>query len=312
MTPDIAIFAPALLLSIELHSSPHDPSSGDCSEVHLHPGGQGYWIARMVQALGGRPHPCVCIGGESGEALRALIAADGLEAWITTTSRPNAVIVDDRREAELVRVAETEFQALDRHEIDELYSSAIGASLQAGVCVISGTQLAPILPDDIFGRLVRDLRHNDVTVVADVCGAPLRSALDGGADVVKLSLDELLADGWADDGDTSSVLAGIDAVRTAGARSVVVSRGAESTLASHDGRAIEVRSPSLEVLDGRGGGDSMTAALAIGAASGLSFDDSLRLAAAAAALNVSRHGLGTGRADAILEISRRVEIAPID
>ena len=53
---------------------------------------------------------------------------------------------------------------------------------------------------------------------------------------------------------------------------------------------------------------SMTAALAVGAATGLDFDGSLRLAAAAGVLNISRHGLGTGRRDAITEIAKRVEL----
>jgi 1-phosphofructokinase len=300
---DIAIFAPALLLNVEIHSA-----ADDSSEVHLHAGGQGYWIARMVQALGCRPHPCVCVGGESGVALRSLIEADGLDAWFTTTGRSNAVHVDDRRGDEIIRLVETDIPMLDRHEIDELYSSIIGASLRAGVCVVAGTQLAPILSDDVFGRLVRDLRSNDVTVIADVCGTPLKVALEAGVDVVKLSLDELLADGWAESDDMEDVRAGIVRIQQAGATSVVVSRADLPTIAAEPRRMIEVRTPSLEVLDGRGGGDSMTAALAVGAATALDFDGSLRLAAAAAVLNISRHGLGTGRRDAIDEISRRVEL----
>ncbi len=44
---DIAMFAPALLLNVEIHSA-----TDDSSEVHLHAGGQGYWITRMVQGSG--------------------------------------------------------------------------------------------------------------------------------------------------------------------------------------------------------------------------------------------------------------------
>ncbi len=68
--------------------------------------------------------------------------------------------MDDRRGDEIVRLVETDIPVLDRHEIDELYSSIIGAATRAGVCVVAGTQLAPILSDDVFGRLVRDLRAN--------------------------------------------------------------------------------------------------------------------------------------------------------
>jgi 1-phosphofructokinase len=216
--------------------------------------------------------------------------------------------VHDRRGDQIVPLVETEIPVLDRHEIDELYSSIIGAAMRARVCVVAGTQLAPILPDDVFGRLVRDLRANDVTVIVDVCGAPLKVALEAGVDVVKLSLDELLDDGWANSEALEDVEAAITTILRAGAHAVVVSRADRTTIAGQGDRMIEVRAPSLEVLDGRGGGDSMTAALAVGAAQGLDFDGTLRLAAAAAVLNISRRGLGTGRLDAIAEIAERVEL----
>jgi hypothetical protein len=72
---EVAVFAPALLLVVELHES-----ADLVPEVHLHAGGQGYWVVRMVQALDARPLPCICVGGEPGDALRALVAADGLDA----------------------------------------------------------------------------------------------------------------------------------------------------------------------------------------------------------------------------------------
>jgi 1-phosphofructokinase len=150
-----------------------------------------------------------------------------------------------------------------------------------------------------------------VTVVADLCGPPLRSALGSGLDVVKLSHEELVADGWAERTSVAAIADGIAGLHEAGAVAVVVSRQDRSTIAGYDGRIVEVRSPALEVLDGRGGGDSMTAALAVAAARGLAFEDGLRVAAAAAALNVSRHGLGTGRRDSIEDIAGRVEITPV-
>ncbi len=303
----VAVFAPALLLSIELHRV-----GDDRDEVHLHAGGQGYWISRMIQALGAHPIPCAGVGGEPGEALRSIIAADGLDARLTTMAHPNSVVVDDRRAAERVLVARTEIPTMGRHEVDELYSAIVGAALSAGVCVLAGTQLAPMFDPDTFRRLVSDLRRNDVTVIADLCGAPLHSVLAAGVDVVKLSHEELISDGWSKRSSIEAVSAGIGRLQEAGATAVVVSRQDRTTIAGYDGRIVEVRSPGLEVLDGRGGGDSMTAALAVAAARGLTFEDGLCLAAAAAALNVSRHGLGTGRRDSIEDITEHVEIRTID
>ena len=52
----------------------------------------------------------------------------------------------------------------------------------------------------------------------------------------------------------------------------------------------------------------MTGALGVGVARGLTWDEMLRLASAAAAINVTRHGAGSGRADAITELADRVRV----
>ena len=305
--PCIAVFAPALLLTVEIHTA-----ADDRDEIHLHPGGQGYWISKMIQALGATPLPCVAAGGEAGHALAALIAADGLDAWLVHMTHGNSVHIVDRRQEQFAQLAETRIPSLDRHEVDELYSAIVGASMRAGVCVLAGTQLAPMFDNDTFRRLVADLRKNDVAVVADLSGDPLVAALkSGGLDIVKISHEELRDGGWADGDSVAAVVRGIAKLQKAGAATVVVSRQERSTIAGNNGTYVEVTSPSLEVLDGRGGGDSMTAALAVGVAQGLAFEESLRLAAAAGALNVSRHGLGTGRRDAIQEIAARVQVKPI-
>ncbi len=303
----VAVFSPALLLSIELHLT-----SEGLDEVHLHAGGQGYWVSKMIAALGGEPIPCAPVGGEAGDALCSIIAADGLDARLTRMNNSNAVIIEDRRNGKRHTLVETPFPALGRHEVDELYSTIVGAALAAGVCVLAGTQLAAMFDHDTFRRLVVDLRRHRVVVVADLSGEPLNHALAGGVDIVKVSHDELVRDGWASSGSRRSVIEGMSRLRDAGASAVVVSRRERSTLASTDDGVFEVRSPNLEVLDGRGGGDSMTAALATAASRGVPFVDGLRLAAAAAALNVSRHGLGTGRRDAIEDVAGRVEVVAIE
>jgi 1-phosphofructokinase len=52
----------------------------------------------------------------------------------------------------------------------------------------------------------------------------------------------------------------------------------------------------------------MTAGLAVGCAKRLGPEATLRLAAAAGALNGTRHGLGTGRWEGIATVAERIEV----
>ena len=116
---------------------------------------------------------------------------------------------------------------------------------------------------------------------------------------------------WAKTSGVAAIGDAIKRLQDAGADLVVISHRDRSTIAGDGERLIEVRAPAFEVVDGRGGGDSMTAALAVAAAQHRRFDDAQRLAAAAATLNMSRHGLGTGRRDSIEEIAGHVDVVEI-
>jgi 1-phosphofructokinase len=240
--------------------------------------------------------------------LRALIEHEGVEARAVTMEHANGVEIEDRRRSRTQPVAHAVLPSLGRHDVDELYTVTVGAAIEAGTCVVAGAQNAAVLDEDVYRRLVADLVANDVRVVADLCGAPLRAALAGGLPLLKISHEELEHDGWSKGSEGDDVLKGIEALRNAGAADVVVSRAGEPAIAAFGDRLVEVHAPHFEVVEPRGAGDSMTAALGVALARGMSIDDSLRLAAAAGALNVTRHGLATGHADAIEQLATRVEI----
>ena len=70
--------------------------------------------------------------------------------------------------------------------------------------------------------------------------------------------------------------------------------------------------PSLAIVEARGSGDSMTAALAAGLAVGLDAEAMLRLAVAAGAVNVTRHGLGGADGAVVREVAATVEVSELE
>lgn len=75
----ICVFAPSLYLTVTIEERDGAHESG---EVHLHPGGQGFWIARMLGELGGNPVLCGPVGGEVGAVLETIVPT-----WGSSSSR---------------------------------------------------------------------------------------------------------------------------------------------------------------------------------------------------------------------------------
>ena len=178
--------------------------------------------------------------------------------------------------------------------------------------MLTGTHLEEtVLPASTYTRLAADLRANDVTVVCDLQGELLRAALEGGVDLAKISHSELIEDGWAASDDEREIVAGMERLHEAGARNVVVSRAKSGALALLEGATLEALAPEMTAVESAGAGDSMTAALSYGLATDRESHAMLRLALAAGAINVTRHGLGTGDAEAIEQLALNVEIRDV-
>jgi 1-phosphofructokinase len=300
--PTICVFSPAPLLEISVEST-----LDGTEELHLHPGGQGFWVGRMALTLGARVGLSAPFGGETGDVLQRLLEDSGITIHAVPMPSPNGGYVVDRRHEEPRELWRGELRVLGRHELDELYTVTLAAGIAAGVCVLTGTHRQEIVEPDAYRRLASDLTANGTRVVADLAGPLLQAALEGGVHLLKMSHEELEADGWAGGGSEDDVVHGMERLRAAGAENVVVSMAGDGAIA-YLGEWLRVKAPAMEVVEHRGAGDSMTAAFAVAAALGLEAEAAARLAAAAGAVNVTRHGLGTGRADAIEQLAAKVEV----
>ena len=299
----VTVLATAVTLMVGVERS----GGGGAGEVHLHAGGQAFWVARMAARLGASVTLVGPFGGESGTALRALIEAESVAVRAIETCRPNAVWVSDEVEGESATLSEVPPPTLTRHESDGLANAALGSGLESDVTVLTGG------PPGVFGAdryrsLAHDLHAVGGRVMADLSGDQLQEALAGGLHLVKVAHDELVEAGIADDDGPEALLEGARRMRAGGAGAVMVSRAEDPLLAILDDRVVEVSTPAFRPVNHRGAGDSMTGAAAAALAAGDDLEHAVRLAVAAGALNVTRRGLGSGDARAVRRLAERVEL----
>lgn len=309
--PTVAVLAPSMFVSITIEEGPTD----EHEEIHLHAGGQGTWVARMLRLLGERPLVCGPVGGETGRAMHGLVEEWHIEIDAVPIEAPTPAYVHDRRSGHRTEVARTALPQLNRHEIDELYSRMLEHALAAGTCVVTGRFTDDALPLDFYHRLGADLTAADVAVVGDLHGTELDALLElGRPRWLKVSDDDLVEDGVLDDDDRSERSALEAAVKLSdrGASGVVVSRGDRACVAIVEGRAHRVEGPPLEVVDHQGAGDSMTAALTTAVVRALDTESALRLAWGAGAANIVRRGLGSGSRQLIDTLASRAVVTEVE
>ena len=302
----VVVFTPWPVLTVTIESGADNED-----HIHFHAGGQGVWIARMIESLG---HDAMLVGPfghGSGAVVEALLRAEGIDVRAIPVGQRTGAYVNDRRKGAREELARMWPAPLDRHEMDDLFDAALTSALDAGHCVLTGSADERFIAPDIISRLAVDLAGAGIDVTADLSRASL-TELRGGVSCLKVSHEELIGAGFSTENTLPDLMAGVGRLGARAAGDVIVSRAADGALARLDGAFVEATAPRLTAFDHTGAGDSMTAALAIARVEGMTRTDALKFAVAAGAINVTRHGRGTGNRADIEVVATRVNIRPLD
>jgi 1-phosphofructokinase len=302
----VAVFGPNPILNITIEAR---ASAGD--DIHVHPAGQGVWVARTAGELGAHPILCGFVGGEPGRLLDTLLDDLPGERRVVATAAASGCSVTDRRSGSREVVASAWTDPPSRHETDDLFSLTCAAALDSDVLAVCNPWPGDLLPLELYRNLVADARANGIPVLVDLSSPRLDSALEGGPELVKIN-DWELAEFVAGPVDGPRLRSGAERLLERGAGAAVVTRGGEPALAVTPDRAWEVVPPRLERGFREGCGDSMLGAMAAAWAAGLGLERALVLGAAAGAACFLRHGLGSARREVIEELAERVELRPAD
>lgn len=306
MTPrgKVAVFGPHPMLSITVEALTAE--GGD--DIHLHPAGQGVWVARMAAELGADVNLCGFIGGETGAVLRPLLESIPIDLSLIPTAEGSGSYIQDRRSGERVPLAQSAAMPPSRHEVDDLFSATVAAALDADVLGVCGPYPEEGLPLEIYGKLIADAGANGTPSVVDLSPPRLNSALEGKPALVKIN-DWQLASYVSDsvEGD-ERFRAAAERLLEAGAEAAIVTRAEEPALVLRGEEAWLLTPPRFERGAREGCGDAMMGALCASIAQGREWEDTLRIGAAAGAANFLRQGLGSAGSGTVEKLVGKVEL----
>lgn len=302
-TGRVAVFsiAPILVVTVE----------GDRADAtHVNVGGQGPWVARAIATLGGTPVLCAPFGGDTGRTARLLLADAGYEVAATSTIGGSGLYVERRDDAGTRHcLFEVAAGSLAPRDLDDVYEAALRHGVDTGTCVVTGSPFPDHLDAAVVNRLCKDLHAAGVVTVADLSGEHLDAALDAGIDWLKVADDELVRDGrCGPDPDATQVWLD-DVVQSKRVRvAAVASSSTGATLARTPHHRITATGPKLEVVDTRGSGDSMCAALALAHCNELPPAKAIRIGLAAGAANATRRSTAAPGIDAVLSLESTIDL----
>lgn len=304
--PAVALFAPHPLLTVTIEAEGPQRQS-----IHFHAGGQGVWVAAMARCMGARPILCGLLGGEPGALLRPLIAqAVGSATHLVGTAGASGCYVVDRRRGERELVAMSLSDPPSRHELDELCSLAISHAAQCGWLVVTNPMPAEALPLEVYRDIVADAHAGGARTLVDLSPPRLDSALQGEPDLVKINDWELAEFVYGPVSGPELLLAGARRLQERGARRVIVTRGEQPALVLQEQGAWWLTPPRFEHGFREGCGDAMLGGLLASWAGGESFEQALRVGAAAGAANFLRRGVGHASREVVEQLVKAVTLEP--
>jgi len=225
-------------------------------------GGKGINVARALGLLG---RPVIATGFAGGPTGSRVLEHLRQEAVLTDftriagETRINLAVVDPTS-GEQTEINERG-PAVSPEEVERFVERLRYLARGAKICVLAGT-LPPGAADDLYARLVGDLRERGVTVILDAEGESMLSALRAGASVVtpnEREAEELVGQEFSDRGD---VMQGLSELARLGAGEAAITRPDGCVAVVGEGaerRFVEVRIRSLEPVSTVGSGDAFLA-----------------------------------------------------
>ncbi|MCI1666337.1 MAG: 1-phosphofructokinase family hexose kinase [Atopobiaceae bacterium] len=247
-------------------------------------GGKGLNCSRAVATCGEEVLATGFVGGNNGQLLCDLLAADGIAqdfVHVATETRCCINVLEPSGRS-------TEFLEPGREvtsaEVDAMVEKIGQLAAKADVVTMNGSVPAG-MPKDSYVALVSAVRALGKPVILDTSGELLLNGVEALPTMVKPNTDEIGAVLGRKVSSTEEVASAARELHAKGISQVVVSLGGDGAIMCCDEGTFRGRAPRIEVVNPVGSGDTMVGAFAVAMARGMSAPDQLAYAMSCASAN---------------------------
>ncbi len=271
--------------------------------------GKSINVAKVLKVLGEEPLAVGFLGGKRGSAVRAALAALGIDnEFVTVTAQTRLCTTLLDQAAGTVTELVEEGQPVSASDYEALMR-IVQRRTQSGcrAVIMSGT-VTPGGPTDLYFRGTEAAHETGALAVVDARDTPLTEALKAKPDLVKPNRSELAATLGRELKDEAAVLAGMRELAERGAKRVVVTAGSAPTLA-FDGRSCwRIHPPKIKATNPIGSGDAFTAGVMWRLLRGGDLGEASRWAAAVGAANALTLMPGDVRREDVERLAKEVTV----
>jgi 1-phosphofructokinase/tagatose 6-phosphate kinase len=278
-------------------------------------GGKGVNVARALSLLGRPVIAAGFAGGPTGTRVLEQLHEESVLTDFTriaAETRVNLAVIDPTS-GEQTEINERG-PAVSPEEVKRLFDRISYLAGGIKLCVLAGT-LPPGAGDDLYARLVKDLKERGIAVVLDAEGEAMLAGLRAGAAVVtpnEAEAEELVGQEFADRGDLAQGLA--ELVRLGAGEAVITRPEGCVAVIEEEGerRFLEVQTAPLDPVSTVGSGDAFLAGYAAARYDGRSPADCLSYGVACGAESTQHFGAGTVDRRQVERILPAVEVSDLE
>lgn len=274
------------------------------------PGGKGLHVANVATIL---KEDCIAtglLGGKSGEFIEEKLKDYGIKQDFVKINGETrsclAIISDDLVQTEILepgpKVSENEL-----HNFLDKYMKLIK---KANVIVASGSAPQNV-PTNFYKNLIEMTNVQGKIFLLDTSGELLKEGIKGKPYFIKPNKDEIEALTGRKISTTQDAIEEIKRFQDQGIELVVISLGAEGSIAGYKEKFYKVSVPNVKAVNPVGSGDSYVAGVAVAVQRGYGIEEVLRLASACGTANAMEKESGFVKEFVVNELVNKVMVEEI-